>query len=125
MFTATKRQFGNGKDRDSRKFEILTFLYDARYRQSGRVGASEHYPRGWRTSYEIAHACGMKPTQHLRGILEELYQEGVVLIELVPHRKNVSKSAYTVADNARWSIDYKEMFDSWLEQDSSQLALDF
>ena len=125
MFTATKRQTGNGKDRQSRKFEILTFLYEARYVHPDRVGASEHFPRGWRTSHEIAAACRMKPTQHLRSILEELYQEGLVLIELVPHRKNVSKSAYTLADNARWSSDWKEAFDGWLEASNNQYALDF
>ncbi len=126
MFTAQKRQYGNGKDRAGRKFEILTFLYEARYVRHLVQLADDPEDRSWRSSHEIAKALRMTPSQHLRGILEELYQEGLVLIEMIPHRKNVSKSTYTIADNARYSPEWRDAFDQWLaSRPNSQQQLPF
>jgi hypothetical protein len=113
MFTSAQRS-GNGKDRAGRKFEILTYLYEARYFMSAVKLDQNGNARSWRTSYEIARALHMKPSKHLRGILEELYQEECVWIDAMVHRKNVRKFTYAIDPNVRWSSEWRAAFDQWL-----------
>jgi hypothetical protein len=106
----------HGIARRDRKFQILSHLYEARYTNPyRREGAPYHFPACWRTSYEIARALGMTPSQHLRHMLYELYQEGMVLQSTAPHRGNQFKFVFVIADNARWSTEYRAQFDSYLE----------
>jgi hypothetical protein len=106
----------HGIARRDRKFQILSYLYEARYSNPyRREGAPYHFPACWRTSYEIARALGMTPSQHLRHMLYELYEEGMVLQSTAPHRGNQFKFVFVIADNARWSDAYRDAFDTYLE----------
>ncbi len=119
MFMPAKNQKRNGVDRAGRKFQILTYLWERRYKRSasGAVGNM------WVTTYEIARAIGMKPTKHLRTILEELYQEGVILNQQELHRLNQYKMIWACADNARWAEPYKGWFDSYFQIEIEMMGM--
>lgn len=116
MFTPQKRQ-GNGVDRVGRKFQILTYLFDG-------FDPSEGYREdGWLTCYAIAKAIGLTPSEHLRGILEELIDEGVVVYRIAPHRPGISKVQYNISPEARWTKTYLPMFDVWLGDGNPAVSL--
>lgn len=112
-----ERRIGNGVDRVGRKFQILTLLF-------GGFDPSEgHREDGWLSCYQIAHKIGLTPSQHLRGILEELIEEEVVSYRIVPHRPNQSKVQYNIAPNARWTKTYLPLFDVWLGDGNPSVSL--
>lgn len=116
MFQPEKRR-GNGVDRVGRKFQILTLLF-------AEFDPSEGYsPDAWMTCYQIAKRIGLTPSEHLRGILEELIDEGVVEYRIVPHRPELSKVQYAIHPNARWTTKYLPMFDVWLGDDRRAVSL--
>jgi hypothetical protein len=104
----------HGIARRDRKFQILSYLYEARYNSPyRREGAPYDFPACWRTSYEIARALGITPSQHLRHMLYELYEEGMVLQSTAPHRGNQFKFVFVIADDAFWSNTYSADFDRY------------
>jgi len=116
MFQPQKRQ-GNGVDRVGRKFQILTLLFEG-------FDPSEGYREdGWKTCYQIAKAIQLTPSNHLRGILEELIDENVVVYRIVPHRPDLSKVQYAIAPEARWTKSYIPMFDVWLGAENTAVSL--
>jgi len=75
------------------------------------------------TPYQIARQIEMTPSKHLRGILEELYQEGVLLCQHEAHRSNQYKSVWAIADNARWNEPYKTWFDEYFERVRAEVGV--
>lgn len=119
MFQPAKNHKGNGVSRAGRKFQILTFVWECRYKRSAAGGLVNM----WVTTYDIAKAIGMKPSKHLREILGELYQEGVLLNQQEPHRPNQFKMIWACADNARWTEPYKTWFDQHFELEREQVGM--
>jgi len=116
MFQPEKRQ-GNGVDRVGRKFQILSLLYSERHTM--RVFSQD----GWMTVYGIGKAIDLTPSEHLRGIMEELIDEGVVNYKIVPHRPDLSKVVYSIHPEARWTKKYLPMFDVWLGDGNAAVSL--
>jgi hypothetical protein len=102
MYQPPKLMIGQGSARFDRKLQILSGLFDA----------GNKSPKGspWWGTYEIAKMIGLKPSQHLRGILRELYDEGVLLHQITNHRPNQYKDIWSLASNAPYSAKYNEYF---------------
>lgn len=125
MFHAVKLPRGNGSSRIQRKFSILSVLYDERYGAPDRkftllnpddtpVTQNSGEWSGWLTTYQIARKLGLEPTSHLRGMLTELQADSFVLKQTQPHRGNVHKHMWKIADNARYSATWRRAFDAYL-----------
>lgn len=125
MYQAVKLPRGNGSSRIQRKFSILSVLYDERY------GAPDHQLQwlnpddtpvqthggewsGWLTTGDVARKLGLKPSQHVRGLLNELKADSFVLMQSAPYRANVHKHMWMIADNARFSPTWQRAFDAYL-----------
>jgi hypothetical protein len=70
--------------RHQRKNEVLQVMYQA-WLQGRRL-----------TTHDIADRVGLRPSQHLRAILNEMVVEGVLSAFPVPHRPHVTKIVYSM-----------------------------
>jgi hypothetical protein len=110
MFQPKPREVGQGCDRNSRQFQMLTILYDERW-----VARTVDTLDGWVTTTSLAKALNLKPTTHLRGILTELFVEGVIEHRQGKARTNgVYRAEWRIAKGGRYIGKWKECFDVWL-----------
>jgi len=82
--------------RDERKSEVIQTLLGLVCGEKKRL-----------TCHEIARRMGMKASTHLRHILYEMVESGVVVFEVVQHRPHVQKVVFSIPDV---SINQKELF---------------
>ena len=104
MYTPLKLAVGQGSARYERKLQILSGMWDA--------GNKAPNGSAWWGTYEIAKMIGLKPSQHLRAILWELYDEGVLLHQVKDHRPNQYKDIWSLSSNAPYNQRYNAFFAS-------------
>lgn len=110
MFQPKPREVGQGCDRQSRQFQILTILYDTRWPNRKKSRGD-----GWVTTTAIAHQIGLKPTTHLRGILTALFADGVIEHRAGKAKTNgVYRAEWRIARDGRYREPWRECFDVWL-----------
>jgi len=114
VYQAVKRSNGNGAARVQRKFSILSRLFDERFSRAKEQQLHAGELRNWLSTYEIAKDIGMKPSGHLRDILNELTREGFIEQKFVQHRSNREKSMWKIASKTRNSATWKAAFDAYL-----------
>lgn len=108
MYTPAKRKAGQGSERKERKLQILTFIME-----NTKTDRDEAPHFG---TYQIAKAIGLKPTQHLRNILCEMYDEGLILHEFDHARNNVIKSVWYYCENWHRNTEYWDaVVEVWAE----------
>lgn len=125
MYQAPRLPRGNGSARVQRMFSILSVLYDERYifphqEFDGWIPEGSTLKKyrgewaGWLTTGDVARALGLKPSQHLRGLLAELQADSFLLMQTKPYRANVHAHMWMIADNARYSATWRRAFDAYL-----------
>ena len=54
--------------------------------------------REWLSMYDLAKVLDVAPSMHLRSILDEMVQVGVLDCKEVPYRKNVNKKLWKLSE---------------------------
>ncbi len=120
MYQPVQRSNGAGAARVQRQAQILTRLYDERFPEPYAIRCNEGEWAGWLTSGQLARSCGMASSPHFRAMLYELHQDGFLLFQTTPYRKNVHAHMWQIADNARWSLAWIRVFDAYLGQNMAE-----
>jgi hypothetical protein len=113
-----KRSAGQGSARVQRLFQCLATLYDARETLNENSTVRSFGELGWLTTGQIARAMGMTQSPHLRGLLDELLGQGLIVVQAVDWRPNMQAYVWKLSDNARWSEKYKAAFDAYINPES-------
>jgi len=107
MFVPDKRRLGHGSDRAGRLFQILTLLQES---------TTSSTPERWWTSFEIAHAIGMKPSQYQRQMLYELASEGCLEYRLFNRPCGIGRYEYRFCPDAFHLERWREAWQAWQPQ---------
>lgn len=115
MYTPVRRSNGGGCARVQRMFQVLSRLHDERYTKVDSCVNQGDWA-GWLTTGQIARSLGMSNSPHLRGILDELYGKGFVLLQTDYWRPNMQVVYWQIASNARYSRQWIKAFDAYLNE---------
>lgn len=94
MYTPPKRMAGQGSDREARLFQILAFLLWNEYECNGEGVEPKKV-----TTYQVAKGIGMSPSQHLRGLLNELSRKGYLDYSEGVARNGVLRAEWCLSEN--------------------------
>lgn len=107
MYTPEKRKLGHGADRAGRKFQILSWLQDQTLTQ---------FPDRYYTSHQIAKAIGLKPSQHVRNMLYELFREGAIEGFYEDRPCGITRTNYRFKNQAFELEQYREFWEQFAPQ---------
>jgi hypothetical protein len=114
-YKPTNRVGGIGSARPQRLFQILSILWEQANANDGRDGGAPGCTHEWMTTGQIAREMGMATSPQFRGLLDELFGQNMIFVEVRPYRANMQVYVWRISEDARWSRQWKGAFDAWLE----------
>lgn len=114
MYKPVEKSSGVGCAKPQRQAQILTCLYDQRFPEIGAAQANAGSRQGWLSTGQLARACGMSASPHFRKLLLDLIEWGAVVGESEQYRSNMSIYYWKIADETRWSKEWRGVFDAYL-----------
>jgi len=108
-YVPTPLPMGQGSAREERVVQIIAALL---------LNEAENPDEGtqWFGTYELARACGMKPSSHFRSILRFCYNDGVLLNNPSRARSGVYKDIWALSSAAQYKSPYAALLrEFWME----------
>lgn len=114
MYNAQKRSGGGGASRVQRTFQILSRLYDERFigQDPGCLNTGEL--EGWLSTGQLAREIALKPSPHLRGLLDEMLGKGLIEVHSRAWRKNMPVYYWRISEATRHNPGWSAAFDAYL-----------
>jgi transcription initiation factor IIE alpha subunit len=114
MFQPVPRFGGAGCSRVQRQAQILFILWDQAHPEPHAQRANTGEMAGALTVGQIAAACDMSASPHLRAMLLEMYDAGWISAEQRDYRPNMPAYYWRIIDEVRYSAAWQAAFDAYL-----------